>query len=130
MSTFRLGILLRNLSFLGVAGAAGFALGRGGVGASTRPLNDYELFRPLYEAPAATEHMRWHPSVVPHRAQDQLSLLDYPWPDGSRWEPYAPASAPRQYFASPVILPSASVFPVPGATMGADPSPPSPPTVR
>ena len=131
-----LGIVLRKLPILCVAGAAGFALGR--VDTRVPKANDYEVFRPMYEAPAATEYARWYPTH--HRPDQDLGSLPtagYVWPRhevpaSQAWEVIAPVSgSPRLYHSSPVLLPDARVFlPDTGAARSTDSPPPSPVSAR
>lgn len=68
MSTFRLGVVLRNLACLGIAGAAGFAFGR--VDPRATSPSDYELLQPQYAAAATSAGAPWYPTVVLHPGND------------------------------------------------------------
>lgn len=105
MSPQRLGLLLRNLVCLCIAGAAGFTLGRADVAAHSPPRSDYAVFAPEHMVPADT---------------------------GQAWEILEPTdTSPRLYHGGPVILPNPHLLVLDSVSPGStDTSPPSPPKGR
>lgn len=88
MSIRKHGVLLCGLSLACIAGAVGFALGR--VDTRAAKANDYEVFHPRYEAPAATEYARWYPTVrLLDEDQGSAPLLPT---TGYDWETDPPAA--------------------------------------
>ena len=77
VSTFRLGVLLRNLACLGIAGAATCALEH--TDDHAVKASDYELFPPQYTAAATSEGARWYPTVVLHQGNDRFPTMGYAW---------------------------------------------------
>jgi len=79
MSTLRLGLVLRNLAFVCVAGAVGFDLGKAEVSAHATPPGDFEVV-PKYPWADGTGHATWYAPVVAHHDHmGELPTAGYEW---------------------------------------------------
>jgi len=102
MSTFRLGVVLRNLACLCIAGAAGFAFGR--VDDSAPKPSDYELFPPQHGGCDKRVCARWYPTVVLHPGNDLFPAM------GFAWETDPPAAGEKLDKGRALLLPDGNVL--------------------
>jgi len=108
VSTFRLGVLLRNLAWLGIAGAAGCALEH--TDDHAIKASDYELFPPQYTAPAPAGKVRWYPTVVLHPGNDLFPAM------GNASETDPPTAGEEIVKGRAPLLPDGSVLALDHAT--------------